>query len=101
MQKRTFTRWVNLHLEKVSWPLGVFSNRGPHSRGHSSLERARGGEARASVRLLFFIHSLKHLLSAFSLPSVKLREHRGKTDTVLLPPRGCQVYLGGGGSLCK
>lgn len=39
VQKRTFTRWINLHLEKVSKALGLLSDRCFHNWVHSSVEQ--------------------------------------------------------------
>ena len=39
VQKRTFTRWINLHLEKVSEALGLLSDRCLHNWVHSSAEQ--------------------------------------------------------------
>lgn len=65
VQKRTFTRWVNLHLEKVSGALGLsFGDR--FIRERAVQERGgRGGVARWFGLFAFFTCSFKHLLSTF------------------------------------
>lgn len=54
VQKRTFTRWVNLHLEKVSGARGfLLSDRFLRDRAHSPVARGGGERVALYVRLSF------------------------------------------------